>query len=766
MTNVIKTLTKEDFLLQYIGLEREGLRCDENGNLVKSKHPESFGCKLTNPYITTDFSESQLELITPVLTSAEGAYDFLENLYNIAALEIGNEYIWPQSMPCTLEDDIPIAKFCDDEKGQAAYCYRQSLLKKYGGKRQVISGIHYNFSFNEKLIRTLYQTSQNKSYKFFRNKCYLKVARNYLRYRWLIIYLLGGSSIVHKSYDPDCLNELENEYMDSKSSRGALSYRNSECGYVNKNDLYPDYTNIKSYVSSIEEFIKSGQLESVKELYTQVRIKAHNNDDMLRSLRKDGVNYLEFRSIDINPFDKVGIKKIDLKFLSLFNLFLLLKKEVDYPDFQKESSINQFRVAKYGFLNPELSKNGQDIKMDKWANQVLGEIILLNNLFHLGQNHAIEYQKQKVEDHKNTYAHRIFSKVKEEGFIKAHMDLAKVYKADAYKDRYTLKGYENLELSTVALVKESIKRGVKVEILDPIENFIRLEQNNHVEYVKQATKTSKDSYISMLIMENKLITKHVLREHDINTPVGEEVLPFTDRNSLFKRYKNKAIVVKPKSTNFGLGISIFKEPTFLFTFQEALDIAFQYDKTVLVEEFIPGQEYRFVVIGDKVVGILKRVPANVTGDGSSSITELVAKKNEDPLRGTGHQKPLETIILDEPCRLFLEQQGLNFDSIPAKEETIYLRENSNISTGGDSIDFTDDVADYFKEIAISAAKCVGANICGVDMIIEDISGENPKYSIIELNFNPAIHIHHYPYKGKSRNISGAVLDLLGYPTQS
>ena len=190
--------------------------------------------------------------------------------------------------------------------------------------------------------------------------------------------------------------------------------------------------------------------------------------------------------------------------------------------------------------------------------------------------------------------------------------------------------------------------------------------------------------------------------------------------------------------------------------------AFKNDNTVLIEEFIKGKEYRFLVIDDEVVGILHRVPANVIGDGEKTISELVEIKNQDPLRGKGYVTPLEKIRLEENAELFLKQQGKNFDYIPKKDEIVYLRENSNISTGGDSIDFTDIIPNRFKEIAIKSAKAIGAKICGVDMVIEDYTDERSNYGIIELNFNPAIHIHSYPYEGKERNVAKDILNLLGF----
>ena len=309
-------------------------------------------------------------------------------------------------------------------------------------------------------------------------------------------------------------------------------------------------------------------------------------------------------------------------------------------------------------------------------------------------------------------------------------------------------------------MKEAIKRGIKTTVVDRNDNFISLERGGKKEYVKQATKTSKDSYITVLIMENKVVTKKVLAENNIKVPNGKEFTNIEEAKLNIDDFIGKPSVIKPKSTNFGLGISIFPDGASKNDLHEGLKLAFNNDNTVLVEEFIKGKEYRFLVIDDKVCGILHRVPANCIGDGKKSIRKLIDIKNQSSLRGKGYKKPLEKIALDDNAKLFLKQRGLDFDYIPKKDEVVYLRENSNISTGGDSIDYTDLIPEKFKEIAIKAARAAKAKICGVDMMLEDYKSEDSPYAIIEINFNPAIHIHSYPYKGTERNIAKEVLKLL------
>ncbi|MFZ5988523.1 MAG: bifunctional glutamate--cysteine ligase GshA/glutathione synthetase GshB [Bacillota bacterium] len=327
-----------------------------------------------------------------------------------------------------------------------------------------------------------------------------------------------------------------------------------------------------------------------------------------------------------------------------------------------------------------------------------------------------------------------------------------------------IKGYEGLELSTQILIKEAQSRGIEVEVLDWNDNFIRLRRGNETEYVKQATRTSADTYISPLIMENKEVTKLILREHGINVPKGIAVQSVQEAAKEFSGFLGKDIVIKPKSTNFGEGVVILKNVQSYEHCENAVIQALKYDRSVLIEEFIPGREFRFLVIGEEVAAILHRVPANVKGDGIRSIEELVNEKNRDPLRGKGYVTPLEKINLGDVEKEYLSLQGKDIRYVPQKGEVVFLRENSNISTGGDSIDYTDEILEDYKTIAVNSAKAVGAKICGADIIIQDIYAkpDNKNHSIIELNFNPALHIHDFPYQGTNRHVGKKVLDLLGF----
>lgn len=771
--NTIEKIIKENSLGLDIkkgrfGIEKESLRVNENGELALTNHPKFFGDKIKNPYITVDFSESQIEMITPTESSVEKAYDFLRNIHEIVATNLKDEYLWSQSVPPILpsEELIPLGKFPQNKELEK---YREKLALKYGRKKQLLSGIHFNFSFDDEFLKELYELSKEKtSFKEFKNNIYLKISRNYFKYGWMIIYLLGASPVIHETYLQKCIDKMKKFTEDTYYFEDLVSFRNGSCGYRNEKDFFVNYESVDKYVESLERLIEKESISSAKEYYSPIRLKTKNPKEILLELKNSGIEYLEFRSIDLNPFSEIGIEKTDLEFLHLFILFLFLKndepfEEKDYFRYLKNQEIlaNKGNSDEFRLICCE----DKNVSPKEYSIVILEEIerhLKAIGAFTNKDEKVLQYQKNKVLSNR-LYSDLVLKEVKQKGFVKFHIDKAKEFLNEMKKTPYTLKGFEDLELSTQILLKAAIKNGVKFEILDRDENFIVLEKDKKVEYVKQATKTSLDSYVTMLIMENKVVTKKVLEKENIIVPQGKDYFNIEEAKSDYRKY-GAGIVIKPKSTNFGLGITIFKEEFSKEDYEKALEIAFKEDNSILIERFIKGKEYRIFVMGDEVVGILHRVPANVKGDGERSIKELVEEKNLDPLRGVGYKTPLEKIRLEDPEKLFLKGQGLTIEYIPKKDEVVYLRENSNISTGGDSLDYTDDILDAYKKIAIKASKAVGAKICGVDMMIEDIKNPNPidNYAIIELNFNPAIHIHCYPYKGKNRNLGEKILKALGY----
>ena len=366
-------------------------------------------------------------------------------------------------------------------------------------------------------------------------------------------------------------------------------------------------------------------------------------------------------------------------------------------------------------------------------------------------------------DPSKTLAGRLYKESEKSSQSQVATCIAKENYKKSWDKPYQLTGFTDMELSTQILMFDAIQQGIQVEILDRQDQFLKLQLKDHVEYVKNGNMTSKDSYVSTLIMENKTVTKKILQQHGFRVPKGEEFQTIEQALRSYDLFSTKPFVVKPKTTNYGLGISIFKEGANYEDYQKAITLAFKEDSSVLIEEFLNGTEYRFFVLNDKVYAVLLRIPANVKGDGKHTIEELVMQKNRDPLRGRDHRTPLESIQLGELENLMLKGQGYQMDSIPKKDEIIYLRENSNISTGGDSIDVTDQIPDDYKKIAVDAVSALGAKISGIDLIIENTevpAANKNAYGIIEANFNPSMYMHIYPYKGESRRLTMHIIHYL------
>ncbi|MDH2927716.1 bifunctional glutamate--cysteine ligase GshA/glutathione synthetase GshB [Lonepinella koalarum] len=731
------------------GFEKESQRVYADGSVVITEHPKTFGNRSYHPYIQTDFAESQLELITPPNKKIEDSLRWLSAIHEVVLRTIpDNEYIFPMSMPAGLPSaaQIKVAQLDNPED----VAYREHLVKSYGKNKQMVSGIHYNFQLDAELVKTLFNAQNEiQSEVEFQNNLYLKIAKNFLRYQWVLLYLLSASPMVDDDYFkhgvPEDLSPI------------VRSLRSSEYGYVNAPDVNVSFDNINTYVESLEHCVSTGKLIAEKEFYSNVRLKGAKK---ARDFLQTGIQYLEFRLFDLNPFDPYGISLNDAKFI---HYFILLMAWLDETATQDDAELGKARLYEVALEDPFTST--------AYAEE--GELLLialLDMLKELGvEQTVIEIVQEKLtqfaQPNKTLCARLVDEIIKFGGYQQLGAKLAKQYKAQAFERFYALSAFDNMELSTQALLFDVIQKGIKTEILDENDQFLCLQHGEHIEYVKNGNMTSHDSYISPLIMENKVVTKKVLAKAGFNVPQSLEFTSLEQAIASYALFENRAVVIKPKSTNYGLGITIFQQgvqnPD---DFAKALEIAFREDKEVMVEDYLVGTEYRFFVLGDETLAVLLRVPANVVGDGERTVAELVAHKNNHPLRGDGSRTPLKRIALGEIEQLQLKEQGMDIFSTPAQGQIVQLRANSNISTGGDSIDVTDEMHPSYKALAVGIAKAMGASVCGVDLIIPDLTKPAElnlqSWGVIEANFNPMMMMHIFPYQGKSRRLTLNVIKML------
>ena len=425
------TLTKipsDEILAGLFGIEWEALRVKSDGKLALSPHPEVFGDKLKNPVVTTDFSESQIEIITPTYSTIEEAFSTFSLLADIVNFSLrDDEYLWFQSLPAILPYDsqIPIAQYSGE--GKSSQTYRENLASKYGVKKQMISGVHFNFSFTEDFIKKLYEiTDFDLDYQEFKNAIYLKITRNYLRHCWLIIYLTGCSIGSHESFSRECIHLMDevDAYGNHYSTKGP-SLRNSSCGYKNLKRLYPRYTSVEDFADDVNSFIERGDLSQAKELYTQIRLKPKDPSDLLNSLKNDGIKYIEVRTLDINPFYNCGLVEHDMKFLQLFLIYMLVKSESDFECWQSEAFINEERVAEKAYDETiRLVRDGKEITIKEWAYEIINEMYGMCEVLGFDEFDTLKLMHDRVLNPDLTYGKRLLELIRKEGYINAHMNLA------------------------------------------------------------------------------------------------------------------------------------------------------------------------------------------------------------------------------------------------------------------------------------------------------------------------------------------------------
>lgn len=316
--------------------------------------------------------------------------------------------------------------------------------------------------------------------------------------------------------------------------------------------------------------------------------------------------------------------------------------------------------------------------------------------------------------------------------------------------------YENLGPSALSLCDAAKKQGIPVIRFDDNSMF----QFGYGRYSKmiQATIDSNTSSISVDIASDKVLTKKLLEMQFLPVAKGDKI---NSQLELLIEAESIGypVVLKPQYGYQGKGVflNIKNEKQLIDAYN---DIKSKY-KDIMVEQYIVGHDYRVCVVDGEVVAVSKRNPPSVIGDGVSSIRELINKLNQDKNRGDGHEKPLTKIKVDNELVFCISKHGYDLNSILDKDETLILRENSNLSTGGTSIDCTDEICKENIDICIRAAKAIGLNICGIDLCCEDVSKPiNGNGVIVEVNAAPGIRMHHYPSEGTSRDVSGAIVSAL------
>ncbi|ART80042.1 glutamate--cysteine ligase [Oceanisphaera avium] len=390
------------------GIERESLRITPTGQLTTSPHPNSLGSALTHGYITTDFSESQMEFITPVSDSVEVLLAQLGDIHGYVLRHLGEEQLWPLSMPCLLkggDEQIPLAQYGRSNMGKMKTLYRQGLHHRYGSRMQVISGVHFNFSMPDSFWSEWHSSEgQGAFLQDFVSDKYLGLIRNVYRFGWLIPYLFGASPALCGSF----LQGVEHNLPFERLGKGTLylpyatSLRLSDLGYTNnaQANLNISLDSLDKYVASLRnaigthapEFAKIGVkvegeyrqlnanvLQIENELYAPIRPKrtAESGEKPTDALHSRGIEYIELRSVDVNPYSPVGIDAAQVRFLDTFLLWCLLSPSPALSANEIALNRRNFNKVVLEGRNPELmleQVNGESLTLATLGEQYFAEL--------------------------------------------------------------------------------------------------------------------------------------------------------------------------------------------------------------------------------------------------------------------------------------------------------------------------------------------------------------------------------------------------------
>ncbi len=386
------------------GIEKESLRVAPDGKLAMTPHAAALGSALTHPHITTDFSEAQLELITGIHVRDEDCVAELTAIHQYVYRAIGEELLWAASMPCGLpsDDTIPLGRYGTSNIGRAKTVYRMGLSWRYGRRMQAISGIHYNFSLPDEAWPELERAAGGAcSERAFRDDAYFALIRNFRRQSWLLLYLFGASPAVCQSFVEGRDHRLEKLSEGTLYQPHATSLRMGRLGYQSdaQASIAVSYNSLKSYAASLHEALThpwpeyekigirgadgeyrqlaTSLLQIENEFYGTIRAKRviRPGERPLHALRERGVEYVEVRCMDLDPFEPAGIAAPTMRFLDIFLLHCLLSDSP--PDTPAEIAAlarNQLRAASRG-REPglRLERNGREPTLAEWGKQVLAE---------------------------------------------------------------------------------------------------------------------------------------------------------------------------------------------------------------------------------------------------------------------------------------------------------------------------------------------------------------------------------------------------------
>lgn len=496
------------------GLEKECLRVTPEGTLAQSGHPVALGSTLTHPHITTDYSEALLEFITDPMADVEPLLSQLDDIHRFTCEQLQNgERLWPASMPCRLgeDEDIPVARYGTSNSGKMKTVYRVGLGHRYGRSMQTIAGIHYNFSLPDDFWRVLQKNLNNtQSLQDFKTERYFGLIRNFRRNFWLLIYLFGASPAVCSCFIQNRNHQLipfpfgkQTHYLPY-----ATSLRMGDLGYQSdaQKSLVVNYNNLNDYLRTLcgaithshpayenigltdeqgnYRQLNTSLLQIENEFYSSIRPKrtSTRGETALQALRLRGVEYIEVRCVDLNPYEPLGINTEQMQVMDAFLLYCLLTDSppTDEREFY-QGQINQTRIVNQG-REPglELLRGDSSVPMRDWANEIIQGSMACADLLDQAKGGdayrvALQHQFEKITNPSLTPSARILRDMEknQQSFYAHALALAETHRnyfAARPLDLATHKNFE--EMSAISLkAQHELEASKQLSFDEYLENY-------------------------------------------------------------------------------------------------------------------------------------------------------------------------------------------------------------------------------------------------------------------------------------------------------
>lgn len=723
-----------------LGLEVTMQRIDRQGHLATTLHPQKFGNPQQNRQLRPGFAASTLKMVTPVRHTIPTLMADLNGL-NMAARRTlaADEQLWPLSSTPVLPEDLSTIQLADVD--QTSYQHRRDLAQQTDLQKLLTTGTHVNLSLNEQLFTRLYSEvfhQQYHSYVDFRNAIYLKVAQGFVRMNWLIQYLFGASPRL--------------AVTDTKTRPRRSSVQHPDGRYQPVNG---DYTTIDRYVAKLTAAVRQKQLLSVNDFDGPVRF--HSNGQ-LATMARQGVYYVEYRGLDLDPTKANGVDANAIALMRLLASYFVMMpglptKLVPQVNAQADQLTQQVLAE-----NPTTA-SAQAIP----AAQVLDALADFVKAYGLPNDDAVllKQLKQRVTDPKKTPSARIAS---ESEPLTWALQQAANYQEAATERPFELDGFTGLDISSQQVVQAALTRGIQADVIDESANILRLTKLGQSRLVVNGSGTDLNPQALTTVLQHKAAAKQVLAEHGVQVPASQTYHSANQLIDDYDRYVQAGGIVL-KAADATHKVVVFRIMPERQLFEQVVRQLFEQTSAVMAEEVVVASSYRFLVIGGHVQAIVERLPANIVGDGRSTVEALLARKNGRALRGPAFQYPQSELQLGKIERYRLASYHLDLDSVVSRGTQILLREDATFGNGADVLDATDDMHQSYIEAVEKLVADLQLSVAGVDVMIPNLYAElvpeHPEMAVyLGIHAAPYLYPHLFPTFGTARTVADTLVETL------